>query len=1231
MILKSVFSIGALSLLTLFSICFCPNAMAQATTDAEVDQTRPHPEVAGAVAEIRETIKSGPFDAEWTSLEQYEIPQWYKDAKFGIFIHWGAYSVPAFGSEWYPRQMYIDKGRRGDNFFEHHVNTYGPQKDFGYKDFIPQFKAEKFDAQQWAKLFKDTGARYVIPVAEHHDGFPMYDCSFTKWDSTEMGPKRDVIQELSDAVRGEGMKFGISSHRAFNWVFYVRSEDFDNADPQYADLYGRPMPFLFNDDAADYQKNFPPQDDQFKDDWLARSCELVDKYKPDVFWFDFGIAPNRKLNYQENHFADHLKQFAAYYYNQSSKWDDGLGIINYKWNAFPELAAVYDKERSKEAAIRKPFWQTDTAVSASSWGYTENQKYKTPDRLVDDLVDIVSKNGCLLLNVGPRADGTIPEEDQAILKAIGGWLRINGESIYDTTHWKVFGEGPTGVSTGHVAEKNDKRFTPKDLRFTLKDDTLYVTGLAWPQDGKVVVTTLASGSELYTDTVASVEMLGSDAQIVWTQDENGLNVELPAEHPSEFAYVLKVKSSEKKNANSQSRLSDEKVGQKVGQKDLSDSKADLTPDSKSSASPFPFVLPKQKPDQPLSAAMKRNYDGFMAPRPEDNPLFSQFKYTKLKGFDYNGGDGTISRRDPSKVIFANGKYYVWYTKRHTPTSPKGAAKSTDTIPSSDWDLCDIGYATSTDGFTWQEQGIAIPRPEKPNVGWRSVSTTDILVWKGKYYLYYQGFMEASGKRGDDCPVAVSYADSPDGPWTAHNEVVIPNGPKGAWDQYSIHDPYPIVRDGKIYIYYKSDFDGDPKLVRMQGLAIGDNPLGPFKKHPLNPVIASGHETTLFPFKEGMAALVIKDGNEHNTVQYAADGVNFAVAAHVEMMPVAAGPYVADAFTDTKDGRGITWGISHFTAVNGWKTNHAILARFDCDLSQDVHDPVMKKHHVYLSPEIHFNQKLTETQRKRIAESNQVTIRLASTQQNPTQQSPKQTVEEDSLPPEIEPSQKDWFKHYIKQENAPDPAKMLMNTDAEPELSAGFTSLFNGTDLSGWIPYGGAANFDVVDGQIRGTCVPGEESTYLSTTRADYTDFIFTCDLKWEVDGNTGVMFRSRTKPNPKANVDSNLTKIVYGPQVELEGFEKGRHWSGAIYGQSCGGYFYPLWLKKHAQARGALQQGWNRVTLEAKGNVVKTWINGVPVSHWVDDGSYPSGMFGLQIHKGSKGTVLFKNLMVKEL
>jgi hypothetical protein len=385
---------------------------------------------------------------------------------------------------------------------------------------------------------------------------------------------------------------------------------------------------------------------------------------------------------------------------------------------------------------------------------------------------------------------------------------------------------------------------------------------------------------------------------------------------------------------------------------------------------FPQTLPKEKPDREMSAAMERNYDAYLAPRPEENELFSQFKYTELKGLDYNGHDGTITRRDPSKVIFANGKYYVWYTYRETPTSPQGPEKCTETIPARDWDLCEIRYATSEDGFMWEEQGVAIPRAEKPNPGWRSVSTTDILEWEGKYYLYYQAFSMHPSTRGDDCPVAVSYADSPDGPWTPANQVVIPNGGAGEWDGFSIHDPYPLVYKGKIYLYFKSDFGGDPHWVRMQGLAIADHPLGPFKKHPLNPVVNSGHETTLFPFKEGIAALVIRDGNEHFTVQYAEDGVNFEIASITELMPAAAGPFVPDAFTDTKDGRGITWGICHNTwAGTGPGTNHSLLMRFDCDLSQDVDDPEMKKHSYQYRPEHFYTHRLTKAQRERVLEAN----------------------------------------------------------------------------------------------------------------------------------------------------------------------------------------------------------------------------------------------------------------------
>nr|WP_197168204.1 MFS transporter [Neorhodopirellula pilleata] len=242
----------------------------------------------------------------------------------------------------------------------------------------------------------------------------------------------------------------------------------------------------------------------------------------------------------DNHYSPYLQRFAAYYYNVTKKSGGPLGVINYKWKAFPENAAVLDLERSKMDSIRRPFWQTDTAISSSSWGYTQNQKYKTAGRLVDDLVDIVSKNGCLLLNVGPRADGTIPDQDREILLSIGKWLKINGEAIYESIPWTTFGEGPTGTTTGHLAESKDQPFTADDIRFTAKSDSLFVIALDWPESNRLTIKTL-SDSNTDLKTIESIKLLGSDNAISWKRDANGLHVNLPEGKPCDFAYVLQVR------------------------------------------------------------------------------------------------------------------------------------------------------------------------------------------------------------------------------------------------------------------------------------------------------------------------------------------------------------------------------------------------------------------------------------------------------------------------------------------------------------------------------------------------------------------------------------------------------------------------------------------------------------------------------------------------------------------
>jgi alpha-L-fucosidase len=474
--------------------------------------------------EIDRIATQGPFQPNWDSLKQYQIPTWYEDAKFGIFIHWGVYSVPAFYSEWYPRMMY----QEGSSEFEHHVATYGPQSEFGYKDFIPQFTAEKFDPNAWATLFSEAGAKFVMPVAEHHDGFAMYDTALSEWNAAKMGPKRDTLGELSQAIRAQGMVFAASSHRAEHFWFFDGGHKFpsDVQDPEFDGLYGPAQPA-----AQDWHsiREAPPTE-EFLEDWLARTCELVDKYRPQIVWFDWWI--------QQEAFAPYLQKFAAYYYNRAAEW--GLGVaINHKYEAFPEGTAVFDVERGQLSGIRPLLWQNDTAVAKNSWGYVQNNDYKEPGELIGDLIDIVSKNGALLLNIGPRADGTIPDEDQAILREIGFWLSVNGEAIYGTRPWKIFGEGPTPIPEGAFTDTNRSPFTGQDIRFTTKGETLYAIALSWPGE-TLTVTSLGTSMGLWEGTIGSVRLLGHDALLTHSLTPEGLTVALPSEPVGKHAFVFQI-------------------------------------------------------------------------------------------------------------------------------------------------------------------------------------------------------------------------------------------------------------------------------------------------------------------------------------------------------------------------------------------------------------------------------------------------------------------------------------------------------------------------------------------------------------------------------------------------------------------------------------------------------------------------------------------------------------------
>jgi alpha-L-fucosidase len=464
------------------------------------------------------------FQPTWESLKQYQTPDWFRDAKFGIFIHWGVYSVPAFGSEWYPRNMY----QKGSKEYLHHIETYGPQTKFGYKDFIPMFKAEKFNADQWASLFAKAGAKYVVPVAEHHDGFAMYKTALSKWNAAEMGPKVDIIGALADACRRKGLIFGVSSHRIEHWWFMGGGKTFESdvRDSAYADFYGPAK--VYN--PSDHSEKGPGLTTEYMNDWLLRSTELVERYEPQLVWFDWWIEQPAMEPYR--------KSFASYYYNKGLEWHKGV-VLNYKNDAFPKEAAVYDIERGSSKATKDQPWQTDTSIGKKSWGYIDGEENKTPNELIDMLIDIVSKNGNMLLNIGPKADGTVTQEQQDVLLSVGGWLHLNGEGIYGSRPWVVSGEGPTENLDENIKfnEYKFKGYTEKDIRFTTKGDVVYAFVLDIPTE-RITIKNLSSKAG--NGAIRGIELVGSDENVKWKQKSSGLAIEPSKSYHSKFAAAYRI-------------------------------------------------------------------------------------------------------------------------------------------------------------------------------------------------------------------------------------------------------------------------------------------------------------------------------------------------------------------------------------------------------------------------------------------------------------------------------------------------------------------------------------------------------------------------------------------------------------------------------------------------------------------------------------------------------------------
>jgi alpha-L-fucosidase len=477
--------------------------------------------VAAADQAVAKPMAQGPFAPTWESIQKnYQTPSWFEDAKFGIFMHWGVYSVAAHGpsaAEWYEKHMYASE-------LQWHLENFGdPANGAGYKNLIPLFTAKNWDPDAWAALFKKAGAKFVVPTAEHHDNFANWDSQVTPYNAKRMGPMRDLIGDLAVAVRKQGLKFGVSNHGMENFTFVNPTPELDaRLKAAKADLYDPDwVDFYHVADRSDASMA------RFLTDWVNRNLELIDKYQPDILWFDNGV--NLRV-------LDPLKEHvAAYYYNRAKQWGKEVSLST-KYIAYApsnddtkQIGSIIDFEKvsaRSPAGIRPGPWMVDDPIG-STWGYSTGMSVASAPSVLGKLIDTVSKGGDFLLNISPMADGTIPEAQQTTLLGIGAWLDVNGDAIYGTRAWTKFSEG--GATRGSLS-----------YHFTMKGDTLYAIASAWPGE-QAVITSLAKGA-MAADGPIKVELLGHDGALESTQDEQGLKITMPANQPAGGAnfYSLKI-------------------------------------------------------------------------------------------------------------------------------------------------------------------------------------------------------------------------------------------------------------------------------------------------------------------------------------------------------------------------------------------------------------------------------------------------------------------------------------------------------------------------------------------------------------------------------------------------------------------------------------------------------------------------------------------------------------------
>ena len=465
-------------------------------------------------------IVKGPFEPTSESLKNYKVPQWYEDAKFGIYFHWAPFSVPAYKTEWYPRWMYSpsDMRKSFSDIPKHHIETWGSPDKFGYKDFIPIFTADKWDPDEWVSLFKQAGAKYVVSAAVHHDGFALWDSKHIPFNATVMGPKRDIVGEFMASARQAGLKTGVATHYGRHWRYYTFQPEYDTWDKRYEGLYGR---------RRNESEPPTPEDERH---WQNVLKELINKYQPDYIYVDGGIGDGERM-FKKPYFRQVFYNVLAHYYNSAQAWGKGV-VLTYKREFLEPEQAVEDFERKGLDSIRfSSKWQTDDKISVQGWCYVKDTEFWPVEYLIAALVDTVSKNGNFLLSIGPKPDGTLRQEEVNALREFGRWLKVNGEAIYGSRPWRKFGHG-------RIVRPNVE---PGAVRFTVNDGCLYATCFGWPQSQVFSIESLGNKDSISKKGIDSVEMLGVSKPLAWKQTSNTLEVTFPKEKPCDYAYVLKIR------------------------------------------------------------------------------------------------------------------------------------------------------------------------------------------------------------------------------------------------------------------------------------------------------------------------------------------------------------------------------------------------------------------------------------------------------------------------------------------------------------------------------------------------------------------------------------------------------------------------------------------------------------------------------------------------------------------